>query len=477
MAKVKTPQAPPAPAAPKRPIGGGSYLAKRLAEVTRNAYGPNAAHTLDEFSLGEPRGWVPTRNLAIDRAIGGPGLPLGRIIEIAGMEGSGKSTFCDQVIASCQAEGGLAVLGDTEASRTIDHMQALGCDPEQIVGLTVRTIEGLFAQAELIVKNVAHLNALAWYEALKADGVKIPKLKTQTFEVFDTVSTGGARPVEKISMVKWGREQAAALIEWQKAHGLPVTGIRDARSRAELKPVVMPTEDPKTRSALYQEHHNGVEVEGVELADRPVTFVWDSVGGTPSHSELEGTPFDTVPAAAARVLKKNLRRLTQLINDEAVLFLMANQKYELIGQQSFRGRTPSTSYGGSGIRFHSSIRIDLSRGKAIPFPGSGDDWRAPRMGQEVHAQIIKNRMGAPDRRGSYGLIYGRGCDNAWALYQSLKDQGFISAGGAWSKFTDPERFGHDGAWQGGWMGLSNLLAEDATLFAKLKTVYLEAPNV
>src|SRR4051794_35060138 len=51
---------------------------------------------------------VSTGSLALDMALGVGGLPRGRITEIYGPEGAGKSTLAYHVVASAQRIGGVA---------------------------------------------------------------------------------------------------------------------------------------------------------------------------------------------------------------------------------------------------------------------------------------------------------------------------------------------------------------------------------
>ena len=69
---------------------------------------------------------VPTGSLALDLALGGRGLPRGRIVELYGPEGSGKSTLALSVIAQAQAMGGYAAFIDAEHAFDPEYAQNLG---------------------------------------------------------------------------------------------------------------------------------------------------------------------------------------------------------------------------------------------------------------------------------------------------------------------------------------------------------------
>ena len=318
---------PPAPNKPRKDM-----LARTLANHVRRAHGQGSALTLDmSEELGAPRGYAPVSNIALQRALGTPGIPLGRVTEISGWAGAGKSTMLDQIFAATQAEGGIGVLADTERGRNRTYMKALGIKPESLVWIDGRTVEGMFDEIETLVRTVAHLNAVAWGEAMVRAGVKLPKLPTYKYLVFDPQNPSKqAKPIASYDFVAWGRAQAAALLDFQKAEGLRPSSIRDSASRKLLRPVIIHTEDREERKQALSDFDAGRDNELVQVADRPVVIGWDSVAGTATEAELEGSARDVHPATAARVIRRNLRRLIQLIDDEAIGMILVNQRYEKI---------------------------------------------------------------------------------------------------------------------------------------------------
>jgi len=57
---------------------------------------------------------ISTGSLSLDMALGGSGLPCGRIVEIYGPESSGKTTLALHTIAEAQKKGGIAAIVDAE---------------------------------------------------------------------------------------------------------------------------------------------------------------------------------------------------------------------------------------------------------------------------------------------------------------------------------------------------------------------------
>ncbi len=68
---------------------------------------------------------IPTGSLSLDLALGIGGIPRGRVTEIYGPEGSGKTTLCQHVVAEAQRMGGVAAYIDME--HALDPIYAAKC--------------------------------------------------------------------------------------------------------------------------------------------------------------------------------------------------------------------------------------------------------------------------------------------------------------------------------------------------------------
>ena len=71
---------------------------------------------------------IPTGSLSLDNALGVGGLPKGRIIEIFGPEGGGKTTVSLHAIAETQKRGGVAAFIDAEHALDPLYAKRLGVD-------------------------------------------------------------------------------------------------------------------------------------------------------------------------------------------------------------------------------------------------------------------------------------------------------------------------------------------------------------
>ncbi len=75
---------------------------------------------------------ISTGSLALDIATGIGGIPRGRIVEIFGVESSGKTTLALHVIAEAQRRGGIAVFIDAEHALDPKYARNLGVDVENL---------------------------------------------------------------------------------------------------------------------------------------------------------------------------------------------------------------------------------------------------------------------------------------------------------------------------------------------------------
>jgi recombination protein RecA len=76
---------------------------------------------------------IPTGVLALDAALGVGGLPRGRVVEIYGPEGGGKTTVSLHVIAEAQRKGGTCAFIDAEHAMDPQYAKKLGVDIDNLL--------------------------------------------------------------------------------------------------------------------------------------------------------------------------------------------------------------------------------------------------------------------------------------------------------------------------------------------------------
>jgi len=93
--------------------------------------------------------------LSLDLALGGKGLPRGRIIEVFGPESSGKTTLALTVIANCQKSGGVAAFIDAEHALDPSWAKRLGVNLDEILVSQPDTGEQALEICEMLVRSNA----------------------------------------------------------------------------------------------------------------------------------------------------------------------------------------------------------------------------------------------------------------------------------------------------------------------------------
>ncbi len=102
-----------------------------IAQVER-AYGKGAIMRLTGDEV-VPVEVIPTGALALDLALGVGGVPRGRIIEVFGHEGTGKTTLALHIVAEAQKVGGIAAFIDVEHALDTTYARNIGVNLENLL--------------------------------------------------------------------------------------------------------------------------------------------------------------------------------------------------------------------------------------------------------------------------------------------------------------------------------------------------------
>jgi len=111
----------------------------------------------DTDAPSEVSEWISTGSTMLDLAISNRpngGLPVGRIIEITGLEASGKSLLAAHALADTQKKGGLAVYIDTENAISREFLEAIGVNLKDMLYVPLETIEDIFDAMDSVVESV-----------------------------------------------------------------------------------------------------------------------------------------------------------------------------------------------------------------------------------------------------------------------------------------------------------------------------------
>jgi len=102
-------------------------------------------------------GWISTGSTMLDLAISNKpdgGVAVGKITELNGLEGSGKSLIGSHLLASTQKQDGIAVYIDTESAVSQEFLRAIGVDTSKMLYVHLETCEEIFDTIETIVTKI-----------------------------------------------------------------------------------------------------------------------------------------------------------------------------------------------------------------------------------------------------------------------------------------------------------------------------------
>ena len=143
----------PVPPQPPRDPARDSALGRAVQQIEKQ-FGKGAVMKLDGNNI-QPIEGIPTGSLSLDIALGGAGIPRGRVIEIFGPESSGKTTLTLHVIASTQRIGGVAAFIDAEHALDPSWAKRLGVQLDDLLVSQPDTGEQALEICELLVRSNA----------------------------------------------------------------------------------------------------------------------------------------------------------------------------------------------------------------------------------------------------------------------------------------------------------------------------------
>ena len=255
---------------------------------------------------------IPSGILPLDVALGIGGIPRGRVVEIFGPEGGGKTTIALHILAEAQKKGGLAAFIDAEHA----------LDPRLASSLGVDTANLYMSQ---------------------------PDSGEQAFYILDTLVRSGAFDV----------------------------------------------------------------------------VVIDSVAALTPQAEIDGKMGEgsNQMGLHARLMSYALRRLTAAISKSNTTVIFINQLRAQISTGYGAGPTETTT-GGRALKFYSSVRIEVKRGKQVT---QGENV----IGHELWIKVVKNKQAPPFRTAHATLIYGKGVPKAMSVLDMAIDREVVKRKGSW----------------------------------------------
>jgi recombination protein RecA len=145
MTKVKKAETEPTA------TGKETALQRVIAQIEKQ-YGQGAIMQMDEHKYARVQG-IGTGSLSLDIALGGAGVPRGRVTELFGPESSGKTTVALHVIANAQRAGGVAAFIDAEHALDTTWAKRLGVDVSSLLVSQPDTGEQALDITEMLIES------------------------------------------------------------------------------------------------------------------------------------------------------------------------------------------------------------------------------------------------------------------------------------------------------------------------------------
>jgi recombination protein RecA len=135
------------------PLEHSAELRTAVAQIEKQ-FGDGAIMPLGRDVIPRIEG-INTGSLSLDIALGGQGVPRGRVIEVFGPESSGKTTLALHIVAEAQRKGGIAAFIDAEHALDPSWAKKLGLDLETLLVSQPSHGEEAIQIAEMLIKSNA----------------------------------------------------------------------------------------------------------------------------------------------------------------------------------------------------------------------------------------------------------------------------------------------------------------------------------
>jgi recombination protein RecA len=143
----------------------GKLNISEMRNLINKKAGMDVAHNLTQDNPTEVKDWIPTGSRWLDSIIcrGKPaGIPIGKVVEIAGLEGSGKSYMAAQIAANAQKKDIDVIYFDSESAIDPSFLQNAGCDIGRLLYVQAQSVEFVLETIEELLGSNDNRMLFVW---------------------------------------------------------------------------------------------------------------------------------------------------------------------------------------------------------------------------------------------------------------------------------------------------------------------------
>lgn len=149
----------------------GKINVSDLAKKINKKMGMQVAHDLSSSDPVSVKDWIPTGSKWLDCIIAPgqeAGIPVGKITELAGLSGSGKSFMAAQIAANAQKKGMFVVYFDAESAIDPVFLEKAGCSKDQLLYYQATSVENVLNTMEYVMNEYGEARVLFIWDSVAA---------------------------------------------------------------------------------------------------------------------------------------------------------------------------------------------------------------------------------------------------------------------------------------------------------------------
>ena len=149
----------------KKSNGAGKLSISQMRDLINKKAGINVAHSLTEENPTAVKDWISTGSRWLDSIICKgqlAGVPVGKVVEIAGLEATGKSYMAAQIAANAQKMGIDVIYFDSESAIDPDFLQRAGCDLDKLLYVQASSVEFVLETIEELLGSNDNRMLFVW---------------------------------------------------------------------------------------------------------------------------------------------------------------------------------------------------------------------------------------------------------------------------------------------------------------------------